>query len=323
MENLTTIFLPVSIWFQNLGPWLILPMQGITFLGNEFFYILVMPALYWCLSATLGIEIGIMLLISGSVNTLFKLIFYSPRPFWVSREIQKLASGTSFGFPSGHAQNAASLWGLAAVKTKRIGIQLALIALIVLIGFSRIVLGVHFFHDVLGGWLIGTLLLVFYQRFRDPFLKWFENFTRGRKVLIILSISFLFIVSGLLLTWRQSGNPLPPDWLLMMETPADTASLEGLFSISAILFGMGSGLVLMTGSPQRLNAGSAVQKIIRYVLGLAGVLVLYAGLGTLFPEGRSALALGLRFVRYALIGAWISWWAPLIFDRLGLIPKPD
>jgi membrane-associated phospholipid phosphatase len=323
MDQLAAVFLPISIWFQGLGDWLIVPMQAITFLGNEFFYILVMPALYWCLNPALGIEIGIVLLLSGNLNTLLKLTFYSPRPFWINPEIRKLASGTSFGFPSGHAQNAASLWGLAAVKAQRLGLQIFLVGLIFLIGLSRIVLGVHFFHDVLVGWLVGTLLLTAYLRLQGPFLDWWDNILAGKKVLLILICSLAFLGVGLALTMLRSAEPLPPDWLLQMETPADTASLESIFSISAIFFGMGSGLVLLPFSFQRLRHGSGLKKGIRYAVGLAGVMVFYAGLGALFPDGRTPAALILRYLRYTLIGAWIAWWAPLVFDRLGLLLEPE
>jgi membrane-associated phospholipid phosphatase len=321
MDQLPTIFLPLSIWFQGLGEWLIPPMQAITFLGNEFFYILVMPALYWCLNPALGIEIGIVLLLSGNLNTLLKLTFYSPRPFWISPEIRKLASGTSFGFPSGHAQNAASLWGLAAVKAQKLSLQIILVGVVFLIGLSRIVLGVHFFHDVLFGWLVGTLLLTAYLRLRAPCLRWFDKYSPGTKVLLVLICSLLFLGSGLVLSVLQSANPLPAEWLLRMETPADTASLESIFSISAIFFGMGSGIILLPISSQRLNSGSMFNKGIRYAVGLAGVLLLYAGLGALFPGGRTPAALILRYLRYTLIGAWIAWWAPLVFDRMGLLPE--
>jgi hypothetical protein len=43
------------IAFQSLGDWLVLPMRFVSFLGTEEFYILIMPILYWCVDASLGI----------------------------------------------------------------------------------------------------------------------------------------------------------------------------------------------------------------------------------------------------------------------------
>ncbi len=151
MEYLTQLFLPISIWFQQAADWLIPIMQGITFLGNLEFYLLFMPLLYWCLDITLGIRIGFILLISGGINAILKQGFHTPRPFWVSSQVQGLSEDTSFGFPSGHAQNAASIWGLLAYSLNKRWVKIIALVGILLIGLSRVILGVHFLHDVLAG----------------------------------------------------------------------------------------------------------------------------------------------------------------------------
>ena len=91
MEYLTQLFLPISIWFQQGADWLMPIMKGITFLGNIEFYLLFMPLLYWCLDITLGIRIGIILLVSGGINAILKQGFHTPRPFWVSSRVQGLS----------------------------------------------------------------------------------------------------------------------------------------------------------------------------------------------------------------------------------------
>jgi hypothetical protein len=51
--------------------------------------------------------------------------------------------------------------------------------------------------------------------------------------------------------------------------------------------------------------------------------VLWQGLGAVFPGGEEPLALLLRYLRYALVGAWVGGLAPLLFVRLGLAaPAP-
>ena len=52
------------IAFQSIGDWLILPMRFFSFLGTEDFYILIMPLLYWCIDASLGIRVGAIMLVS-------------------------------------------------------------------------------------------------------------------------------------------------------------------------------------------------------------------------------------------------------------------
>lgn len=318
MDQLALYFLPISIWFQNLGDWLVLPMKMITFLGNEEFYLFIMPAIYWCIDSSLGIQIGFLLLLSGSVNSLAKVIFQSPRPFWISPKIKGYLTPSSFGFPSGHAQNASSLWGFAGIKINKPWVRLTFLAVIVLIGVSRLVLGVHFFHDVLAGWLIGALILFVYLRGSDRFLTWFRTQHYRFQILFVFFASLLMIILGLFLVSPLAARALPRDWLKQMGSLAEPYSLKDLYSISGTLFGLGTGVILLSLEGLTIRKGTWKQKVIRYLLGLSGVFILWAGLGALFPEGNSGGAVTLRYFRYTLIGLWISFGAPFIFIKTKL-----
>ena len=101
-------------------------------------------------------------IIQGGGNTALKLIFDRPRP---SGEHLVSASGTSF--PSGHSMGSMLLYGTLIIllpqfiknKPLRILIQILLGCLILLVGTSRIYLGVHYPSDVLGGFLAGACWL--------------------------------------------------------------------------------------------------------------------------------------------------------------------
>jgi hypothetical protein len=58
--------------------------------------------------------------------------------------------------------------------------------------------------------------------------------------------------------------------------------------------------------------------VLRVAVGLVGVVVLWQGLGVVFPGGEAPLDLVLRYLRYGLVGAWVGGLAPLLFRRLGL-----
>lgn len=74
---------------------------------------------------------------------------------------------TRFSFPSGHTTMATIFFTILLysiienIKSKKTKIILSLtsISIILLIGFSRLYLGVHWFSDVLGGFLLGTIIL--------------------------------------------------------------------------------------------------------------------------------------------------------------------
>ncbi len=106
-------------------------------------------------------------IMSGSyvINLLLKSWFERPRP-----ELLRLAEAAGWSFPSGHAMIATAMYGglvwiLWPVMASRARILLLLFAviMIVLIGLSRIYLGVHYPSDVLGGWLGGYLCVALFS----------------------------------------------------------------------------------------------------------------------------------------------------------------
>jgi hypothetical protein len=85
--------------------------------------------------------------------------------------------------------------------------------------------------------------------------------------------------------------------------------------------GLGLGVILLNQYGKSDTKANVWRLIARYLIGLAGVLILYLGLGSLFPEGISSLAYSLRFLRYFLIGFWISYGAPRVFIWLKLAKR--
>lgn len=126
----------------------------LSLLGFGWLYRRRQAALAW---VSLG-SIGAALAITYGI----KLAIARPRPA-LSQFVE-----TTFSFPSGHATGAILIFGLAtyllirskvARKIKIYG-SYALVALILLIGFSRIYLGVHYVSDVLVGFAVGGVGLV-------------------------------------------------------------------------------------------------------------------------------------------------------------------
>ena len=93
-----------------------------------------------------------------------KLIFARARPRGPLTEALTVAES----FPSGHTFTGTVLYGFLLVlawrhftsASARIGATAACVLLIVAIGFSRILLSVHWTSDVLGGWLVGLAWLL-------------------------------------------------------------------------------------------------------------------------------------------------------------------
>jgi len=119
METILNVGINWIVALQSLGGWLTLPMKFFSSLGTEEFYMLVLPVLYWCINSSLGTQVAFILMISGGVNEAFKMAFHGPRPYWYSSQVEGLAAETSFGVPSGHAQNAISVWGIMAAGIRK------------------------------------------------------------------------------------------------------------------------------------------------------------------------------------------------------------
>lgn len=318
----------VILALQSLGDSLIAPMNGITFLGNEAFYFLVLPLLYWCIDVRLGIRVALLMLFSIGLNSMLKLGFHSPRPFWVEPQVRLLTEAhTSFGFPSGHAQNSVTLWGFVATWIQRRWFWGVAILLMVLIGISRMYLGVHFLSDVLAGWLVGLATLLLYLRFEMPIFNWFRRRSVAKQVglVFVASCSLIglgvFIQQLVLLNWQIPGAWQDAVTALDPGATFQPLSPETLVTGSGVLFGLIGGAIWLHSRRPFSAAGSLGQRAGRYLVGAVGVAILWLGLGAAFDMIAETGWLGyvLRYVRYTLVGLWISAGAPLVFAVTGQI----
>jgi len=315
---------------QGLGDWLTLPMKIFSFLGTEDFFMLVLPALFWCVEFRLGMQVGFMLLTSASINDSLKLIFHLPRPYWYSTQVKALSSEVSFSTPSNHAQVAVSLWGIMAARLRRPWAWVTAGLLALFIGLSRPYLGVHFPHDVLLGWLVGGLLLWLMVKLWDPAVAWLKKRPAGVQLLLGLAASLLLLLPTLLAhAWLRANWQIPQVWLdnaavALPNGPLPAPlSLEGPITSAATLFGLAAGLVWLARLGGFKMAAPWWKLVLRYLLGVAGVLIIRYGLGALFPDGETLLAYLLRYVRYALIGFWVAGGAPWAFLRTKLALRPS
>ncbi len=310
--------------FQALGSWLVLPMKFFTFLGSEEFFLLVLPALYWSVNTGLGARLGAILLFNSGLNDTLKLVFHGPRPYWFSAQVKALAFEPSFGIPSGHAQMSVSLWGMLAAYAKRPWAWAAAIFMMLMVGLSRLYLGVHFPHDVLLGWLIGALVLWAFLRWSDALAAWVKTKSLGMQVGLAFALSMLLLAASTVAFISLQGWALPVEWaenaLKAGSAQEEIApvSLDNALTGAGALFGFLAGLAWITSRGGFKADGKLAQRVMRYALGLVGLLILWYGLGLIFPREATFVAYLLRYLRYALVGCWITAGAPYLFLRLHL-----
>jgi membrane-associated phospholipid phosphatase len=149
------------LWIQTIHnsflDWLAV---AASFLGTEAFYLLFVPIFYWCWSKRDGVRLAMVLLLSSYLISFAKELFHISRPDSAMIRVHYASSASGYSFPSGHAQNAVVFWGwLARIRPLR-NLAWAIGALVLLISWSRIYLGLHFPSDVVGGWLLGGLVFL-------------------------------------------------------------------------------------------------------------------------------------------------------------------
>jgi membrane-associated phospholipid phosphatase len=314
----------ITLWIQSLGGWLELPMTIISMLGTQEFFMIALPAILWCWNYSLGIQIGIILLLEGGINTTLKFIFQAPRPYWIDAGVKAYAGETSFGFPSGHTQISTGVWGIFGLELVKKGIILFSIIAIALIGFSRIYLGVHFVEDVLGGLVFGLLVLILVRKYDTPILKWLNTRDIYQKYSLAVFSTAIFLFLMLLPFIFGKDFQIPGAWARQAQISypslqIDPFNQEHVFTVAGTWFGLVMGFIWFNQKYGSFKVeGSAKQKLLRYLVGVVGIFVIWFGLGRLFPEQPVYLGWIFRFIRYGLLGLWISVIAPLIFHRLKL-----
>ena len=263
-----------------------------------------------------------MIALTSGINTIFKFAFHLPRPYWVNTDVQAFAADTSFGAPSGHAQNALTLWGVWGSYARKAWVWVVVIFVILGISLSRLYLAVHFPFDTLVGWLIGIILLISFNLAWEPVSAW------AKKQDLVKQIATAFLASMVMLFIGIGVKMMLGDWTLPVaweqnaaraggELP-DPVSLSGLITSSATLFGLLAGMAWIASRGGYRVASTARLRILQYLVGVVGVALLYLGLKLVFPSGDTLVAYFFRYLRYAMVGSWVTGLAPFIFLKLNL-----
>jgi membrane-associated phospholipid phosphatase len=321
MDAILNLGVIVILFLQSLGSWLIGPMNFFSLFGNELFFLFIAPVLLWCVDATLGMQVGLGLLVSLSTNCILKVAFHAPRPYWYDARVQPFSSETSFGIPSAHAQNSVLLWSLIANWVKRPLAWVLAVAMILLVSLSRMMLGMHFPSDILAGWLLGALLVWAILRLEKPILAWLKGRQLAGQILSVFAASLAFILIGALTRLALGTWTVPAGWVELAArapggAPIAPLALSGLVSAAASFFGLALGGLLLYRRGWLDAGGPLWQRLARFLIGLAGVFILWYGLDQIFPGGETIIPLFLRYLRYSSVGLWMAYLAPLIFFRL-------
>lgn len=263
----------------------------VTDLMSEDVFLLVIPLFFWCVDAWKGWLFGNLMLLSIIGNEALKAVINMPRP--TTDEVRVIRDDTVSGssFPSGHAQFSVTFWGYLAWLAKQPLMWGLALVMALLIGVSRMYLGLHWPVDVLAGYIAGivglSLAILAYNRWHHLTLN---DWHLALRVLFTIAPALAFL-------------------LLPSKTVAVAA---GMF--------LGFNLGFLWILPRHMGTYSAraslTTQLLKAVIGFAGMMLLRSAIKAVLPETLPA-----DFVRYAIIGLWAGWLAPYIFAR-ALRPAP-
>ncbi|WP_372370898.1 phosphatase PAP2 family protein [Candidatus Uabimicrobium sp. HlEnr_7] len=246
--------------------------QGITSLGEAYFFLIFLSVAWVIAPRRFSIHFTFLLLFTVLINTILKEIFTRPRPFVVHPQLQ-LFSAQGYSFPSGHAQIAVVFWGYLAYYLRNKVFWLISLTLILLIGISRVYLGVHYPTDVLCGWLVGSGCLAVY----------FYSYTFWQK------------------HWKLSSTT----WVFTSISSALLFHTELLVPTLGSLVGVIIGCHLAQKYLHFTTTKTSKNIAIRISICVLGTLSLYILGKKFFPRTEV-----IRFIHYAAILLWMSFIAP-------------
>ena len=173
-------------------------MSFITLFGEETLFMVLALVFFWCIDK----RRGYYLLFTGFTGLIgvqiLKMSFRIPRPEVLDPNLTIVESAreaaTGYSFPSGHTQCASALWGGMARTAKKRALQIGGVVLALLVGFSRMYLGVHTPLDVgvslgIAAIIICALYYIVYRGYDKP-----KRMYIACGVLLVLALANLLFV---------------------------------------------------------------------------------------------------------------------------------
>ena len=280
----------------------------ITRLGEEVFFLAAAIFFFWCVNKRQGYFLLLTGLFGTVLNQGAKLLFRIPRPWVIDPTFEVVGdakvAATGYSFPSGHTQNAAGTLGaVAAYKAKWKKVVICIVV-ILLVGFSRMYLGVHTLLDV-GVSLVFAAGLVLLLR------PVFEDDKKFDKFMPWIVVSGVVLSIGLLVFVLSIGS----------DETLDPHNYESGLKNACTLMGCTIGLIPAYIVDRKFTKFETHAKwyaqIIKVVIGLGIVLAIKSGLSAPLTALCAGNAYAGRIIRYFLIVLFAGVIWPMTFKWFG------
>jgi len=305
---------------QKLSPALVGIMETGSVIGTPEFFLVLLPFIYWSIDRRIGIRTMLVLFSFDFINASLKVLFHQPRPYWLGGVKPLSIAGTegTYGIPSGHSGRTLAVSGYLATQIKRNWLWTIAVLYILLVGISRLYLGVHFPQDVLGGWILGILVIWAVTKWEGAIREWLTDKSLSTQIVLGFLIAMGMVLIGFVVRFIVAGTPDPAEW---SAYNAEARTVTHFFTIAGVVFGAIAGYALMRPYARFDAKGVWAKRGIRYLFGIIVLLVLFFGLDIAFAAlapDESTLGYILRFLRYAFATFWTTFLAPWLFLKTKL-----
>ncbi len=186
-------------WLQSFeSPFITNVAKFFTLLGDEYLMIIILGLCYWCFKKDLGRKVSLSVCASMIFSTLIKGAFLRRRPYMDNESVKCIRAAhpdanlmdpnaQGYSLPSMHSSNSVSEFGTIFKNTKNILLRITCIVLPLLIGLSRIYLGVHYPTDILAGFFIGLLSIIIFSIIEKKY-----GYKTGFIIILLLSLIGFF-----------------------------------------------------------------------------------------------------------------------------------
>lgn len=288
-----------------------------TFFGGAGTYLLIAILIYVAWNKQLAIRLSVLALLTMALNDLLKIAIKNPRPFiregsWLSKWAVSPKDATvlaaEYSTPSGHAMGSSAFYSYLFARSHHRVVRIAAVAAIVLIGFSRPYLGVHYGEDILIGWAFGLTMAAVSIRYGDAIATAWSRLSYVRQIAATVAGSLGLWLLGVLLNGGQVAGQ-----------PRNVLSYTGFLTGIAIARPLEMSKVNFDP-----RSSGVLAKMLRYLLSLGMVIATLLVLSAVFGmiADRLSMAWNLfEYLRMSAAGFVAIFVAPLVFTRMGLAER--
>jgi len=170
------------------------------------------------------------------------------------------------------------------------------------------------------------LILWAFLKWEAAVMAWFNRFTLAQKIGLVFAASMVLLIismAGLAL----APSAVPSQWEITAERALSLApgrsaihprGTTGMVGVAGTFFGLVAGAILIFRRNGFDTRGMWWERVLRFVLGAVGLVILWLGLRLALPRDLTPLSQVLRYLGYAVTSFWVAYGAPWVFIKSGL-----